>query len=94
MNQNSTANNQTPQDGSKPVEFKPSNYTDKLALEVATALGEPKKIPLYRMVCENRSEEIVRRALTGALSTPKDKVKKTRSAIFFFLLNKYANEQK
>jgi hypothetical protein len=91
MNQTATNNSQ---DNSKPVEFKPSNDTDKLALEIATALGEPKKIPLYRMVCENRSEELVRRALTGALKTPQDKVRKSRSAIFFYLLNKYANDQK
>lgn len=91
MNQNTTPSSQ---ETSKPLEFRPANDADKLALEVATALGEPKKIPLYRMVCENRSEEIVRRALTGSLKTPKDKVRKTRSAIFFFLLNKYANEQK
>lgn len=91
MNQKTTPSSQ---DNSQPLKFKPASDTDKLALEVATALGETTKIPLYRMVCENRSEEIVRRALTGAMKTPKDKVRKTRSAIFFFLLNKYANEQK
>jgi DNA replication initiation complex subunit (GINS family) len=78
----------------KPIKYQPANDTDRLAFEIARGLGEEKKLPIYRMVCENRSEKVVRRAFEQATNTPKEKIKKSRSALFFYLLNKYNDEER
>jgi hypothetical protein len=86
-------NSRPSKETSKPINYHPVTDADKLALEIAKALGEEKKLPLYRMVCENRSEEVVRRAFERTKKTPQQKIKKSRSALFFYLVNKYADEK-
>jgi hypothetical protein len=85
-------NNPSPKE-TRPLKYHPVTDCDKLALEIAKELGEEKRLPLYRMVCENRSEEIIRKAFNQALKTPAEKIKKSRSALFFYLVNKYGHEK-
>jgi hypothetical protein len=90
MNNNDSRSSQKT---AKPIKYQPATDTDRLALEIARGLGEEERLPIYRMVCENRSEEVVRRAFEQAKKTPQEKIKKSRSALFFYLVNKYGDEE-
>ncbi len=88
-----TTKNQSPKE-TRPLDYHPRTDADRLALQIARGLGEEKRFPEYRIICENRSEEIIRKAYDRAINTPVEKIRKSRSALFFYLVNKYTHEKK
>ncbi len=62
---------------------------ESLAREIAESLGDAESLSLYRMYTETVSEELLRRALSEALSVPEEKIKKSRGALFTYLVRKY-----
>lgn len=76
------------------IPFSPRSRVDSLALEIAVALKDEARLPLYRMYCQRYEETIIRRALATAQEVPDDKIKKSRPALFIFLMKRYASEQK
>jgi len=65
---------------------------DGLATEIAKTFQEEHRVELYRYVFQKHDESIIRRAFEEASKVPVSKIKKSKSALFFFLLNKYAEK--
>jgi hypothetical protein len=65
---------------------------EELALEIARGLGEEQFLPIYRSFVLRYSEEVVLRAYQEAIEFPAEKIRKTRGAIFNYLLKKYARQ--
>lgn len=77
---------------SKPLRFIPHSAADALALEIATAFNDEVRLPFYRQVCCANPQAIVYRAFRAAQSMPSWRIKKSRRALFTYLLHKYAHQ--
>lgn len=72
-------------------ESDPTNKSaDELARSIAEEFGDLDNLPTYQMLCRKYSEEIIRKACKHTLSVPPDKVKRSRLALFIYLVKKYA----
>lgn len=69
-----------------------SKTKDELASEIAKSLQEEHRTELYRHMLQKHDESIIRKAFDEVNKVPVDKIKKSKSALFFFLLNKYAEK--
>lgn len=58
----------------------------KLALELADALNDRESLQAYLGFTRKYSETFLRRILTRVLAIPESKIKKTRGALFTFLV--------
>ena len=76
-------------DAKKSAAFKPENKSDLLAFEIARAFGDEAHLPLYRQICSAHNHSHVYCAFKDALRTPLHKIKKSRRALFIYLLKKY-----
>jgi hypothetical protein len=76
-----------------PLNFQPKTKSDHMALKIARAFKEENRLPLYRACCENFEEEGIRKAFSEAMAVPDDKIKKSRSALFVYLMKKYAKRK-
>lgn len=65
---------------------------DDLATEIAKTLQEEHRTELYRYVFHKHDESTIRIAFEEAMKVPSSKIKKSKSALFFYLLNKYAEK--
>jgi len=74
---------------SKPIRFEPKTPADALALEIARSFGDETRLLLYRQICAAHNHSNVYRAFKDALRTPMHKIKKSRRALFIYLLKKY-----
>lgn len=63
---------------------------DGLANEIANAFNDGKYLSMYRFFCEKYDNEAIRRAFEEAKAVPEEQIKKSRPALFIFLLRKYA----
>lgn len=70
-----------------------SIHNEALAEEIARGLQEPDSIRMFRALVRRYPEEIIRRAYEETLSYPAAKIRKSRGAIFNFLLKKYGRNQ-
>ena len=66
--------------------------TDDLATEIARTFQEEHRTDLYRYIFQKHDESTIRRAFEETTEVPASKIKKSKSALFFFLLNKYAEK--
>ena len=73
----------------KPIPFEPKTPSDALALEIATAFGDQAHLPLYRQICSAHNHSNVYRAFKDTLRIPIHKIKRSRRALFIYLLKKY-----
>lgn len=76
----------------QPIPFIPKSAADALALQIAQSFGDERRLPLYRKVCGAYDRSLVYRAYREALEIPAERVKKSRRAIFLYILHDYANE--
>jgi hypothetical protein len=76
------------------VPFVPRNEREELALEVARALHEEHRLPIYLELCKTHSIEAIRRSLEEVKRVPESKIRKSKAALFTYLLKKYAKESK
>ena len=65
---------------------------DDLAMEIAKTFQEEHRTELYRFICQKHDESTIRKAFEETTKVPVSKIKKSKSALFFFLLNKYAEK--
>jgi len=61
----------------------------QLAIEIAETLKDHDSLTLYQQFTERYSEEFLRRILDRVLSIPKDRIRKSRGALFTFLVNQH-----
>ena len=67
-----------------------TNKQQKLALEIANALQDMDSLQSYMMLTQRYQEAFLRKVLTKVLSIPEEKIKKSRGALFTFLVNQHA----
>ncbi len=65
---------------------------ERLALKIAKLFKEKEKIKLYLYVVNHYKESAIDKALEDTMKVENDKIKKSRSALFFHLLKKYDKE--
>jgi hypothetical protein len=68
------------------------NSQEELAREIAGSMGEKHRVELYQRKFRNYDESVIRRAFGEATKVPADRIKKSKSALFLYLLNKYAEK--
>ena len=78
----------------KPVPFVPRNEREELALEVARALHEEHRLPIYLELGKTYPVDTIRRSLEEVKRVPESKIRKSKAALFTYLLKKHAKEQK
>lgn len=69
-----------------------SKTKEDLANEIAKCFKEEERIGLFQQVFQRHDESIIRRAYEEVQKVPISKIKKSQSALFFYLLNKYAEK--
>lgn len=63
---------------------------DLLVQDIGLALGDFGDLPLYRALCRIYTETAIRQALSEVRQTPDSQIKKSRTALFLYLLKKHA----
>jgi len=74
---------------SQPIPFIPKTAADALALEIAQAFSDEARLPFYRQVCAAHDRSVVYRAFRETLDMPVAHIKKSRKALFIYLLRSY-----
>lgn len=63
------------------------NEFSALAIEVANALQDQGALPFYQQCTEKYSEDFIRTTLMKVLSIPESQIKRSRGALFTYLVN-------
>ena len=69
-----------------------SKTKDDLAMDIAKTFKEEHRTDLYRYIFQKHDESTIRKAFEETIKVPDSKIKKSKSALFFYLLNKYAEK--
>lgn len=76
-----------------PVDNSPQpTKREHLAFMIADAFNDLGQIKLYITYCKKHPLPIIHRAFSEAKSYPEERIKKSRAAIFFYLLKTYAHQ--
>lgn len=78
----------------RPLPFTPRSRQDELAAEVAAAFKDQRRLVLYRSLCNAYDEQSIRRALATVQAVPEERIRKSRPALFVYLLKHYASVNK
>ncbi len=62
-------------------------YERKLANEIADTLKDRDSITMHLMYVRKYQEEFLRRILNKVMALPDDKIRKSRAALYTFLIN-------
>ena len=65
---------------------------NELALEIAEALNDIDSLQLFITFAERYPEEYLRKVLEKVLAIPQDRIKKTRGALFTFLVKQHEQQ--
>lgn len=76
----------------RPIPFIPRTAADALAVEIARAFGDEVRLPFYRQVCAAHNRSLVYRAYREALVMPEHQIKKSRRALFIYLIRHHDNQ--
>jgi exonuclease V gamma subunit len=66
---------------------------EKLAHEIAETLEDWEAEPLYLTFAKQVPEEQLRKILRKVLSIPEEKIRRTRGALFTYLVKQYAERE-
>jgi hypothetical protein len=64
-----------------------NSYERKLANEIADTLKDRDSITMHLMYVRKYKEEFLRRILNKVMALPDDKIRKSRAALYTFLIN-------
>lgn len=73
-----------------PEEFKPKTKEELLALDIAETVGDGQDPDKYIYYAKRYTESTLREVLSQVKQTPEEKIKKSRVALFVYLVNHYA----
>ena len=73
--------------------FSPKTKKEFLAIKIAKELGDIKNLALYLSYCKKYPENLIIRAFQKVNEIPISKIKKSRGALFNYLIQKYAREK-
>jgi hypothetical protein len=76
--------------GQRPIPFAPRTEADLLALDIARTFRDEVHLPAYRFFCGKYDLALVRRAFAETQATPQERIRRSRFALFQFLLRKHA----
>ena len=62
-----------------------------MARELAFSLNDPECLSLYESYTQTYPESLLRKILGEVLEVPAERIKKSRGALFTYLLKKYAH---
>ena len=65
---------------------------DELARSIAEEFDDGKNIAVYREQCRRFPADVIRRACDEALAVPPEQVKRSRLALFLYLVKKHAGQ--
>jgi len=71
-------------------DFNPKTKQELLALDLAEALDDRKSLPVYLSYARKYPEHLLRRILGNVKEIPISKIRKSRAALFNFLIKKHA----
>lgn len=74
-------------------DFKPRTEKELLAMDLAEALNDTRNLPLYLSYCNKYPEQLLRRVLSEVKELPQEKIRKSKGALFNYLVQKYANKK-
>lgn len=63
----------------------------RLAHELSATLKDPEALPLYLQYCRRYQEAFLRKKLAQAMSVDESKIRRSRGALFTFLVNQHNN---
>jgi hypothetical protein len=69
-----------------------SRQIEALAREVALALKDRQRLPMFRRLCARHNETLIRKVLSEVNTIPESKIRKSKAALFVYLLKKHAHE--
>jgi len=87
-----TIESQTPNVPPAPTPEPPKPDRFFTAPKIMRALGERVDPDAIEDALEHHSDDAIRRALAGAMATPAEKIRRSRTALFLYLLKRYAQE--
>jgi hypothetical protein len=61
--------------------------------ELEKRIGNGESLPYYRSVCRRYSKDVIAQALSDVEATPSERIRKSKGALFTFLVKKYAEEE-
>lgn len=77
-----------------PLEETPAKTAgDNLAQEIAAKLDDEENLALYQKYCQKYPKDIILQSYRLALNTPLDRIKKSRGALFTYLVLKTVKEK-
>lgn len=71
--------------------FQPASEEELLARDLAVALNEADEISFYLSLVRTYSESFLRETLAKVNETPRHRIKKSRAALFTYLVRRYGN---
>jgi predicted ArsR family transcriptional regulator len=74
-----------------PEPFEPAHERLFTVAKLQRALGDTGNAELYDRVLRERSDAAIRKALADALAVPEDQIRRSRTALFVYLLNRHAH---
>lgn len=77
------------------VNNQPFNTPEReLAQDIALILGDPQNLDRYERYVHEYTASFLRSTLAEVLTYPQHKIKKSKVALFHFLVNKYGKQNK
>jgi len=73
--------------------FKPKTKEELLSVDLAKELNDRKNLSLYLHYAEKYPESFLRRVLGEVKEIPAERIKKSKAALFFYLVKKYADKR-
>ena len=74
----------------KAVPFTPKTEGDRLAMEIARSFNDETSLPKYQQLCASHDPVIVKRVFLEVQRIPLERIKRSRGALFTYLVKKYA----
>jgi len=74
--------------------FKPKTKKELLALDLAEELNDRKNLSLYLRCAEKYPESFLRKVLSEVKEIPAERIKKSKAALFCYLVKKYAENKR
>ncbi|HZS45645.1 MAG TPA: hypothetical protein VFC63_11115 [Blastocatellia bacterium] len=72
--------------------FQPKAKRELLAYTIAETFNDSDHLQLYLTYCKKYATHIIQRAYAEAHSIPQERIKKSRAAVFFYLIKQYAHK--
>ena len=77
------------------MEFtRPQTKRELFAQTIAQAFNDEQHLRLYLQCCKKYPLTLVYRAYAEARSLPPEQIKKSRAALFFYLINRFSHERR